>query len=244
LGNYLKTFKTSAISLGSFNYGESNRIVNFITPEHGLLKAVAHGARKMSSRFGAGIEAATLSSIILYKSKSDLLTLREIVINNAYTNLKNSLEKLQAVLKLLGHLKKTFHSGLPEQELFSQIVDFLNYFDSGYIDEKDFSMYSDVIYLHTSGVFPDWGKCNSCEIETGKFYLSSEGMVCHTCAQRLTETPVQVSPDVRNIFRRIGEKGFFAFNGLKISQNQYMDIDTLLQKLLYSDDRKNKKTMG
>jgi DNA repair protein RecO (recombination protein O) len=50
------TLKTEAIVLRSIRYGEADRILHLYTPRHGRLSAIAKGARRSRSRFGARLE--------------------------------------------------------------------------------------------------------------------------------------------------------------------------------------------
>src|ERR1051326_7260358 len=51
---------TEAIVLRSYNLAEADRIVLCFTRAAGLIRGVAKGARRMRSRFGAGLEPFTL----------------------------------------------------------------------------------------------------------------------------------------------------------------------------------------
>ena len=50
------SLKTEAIVLRSIRYGEADRILHLYTPGHGRLGAIAKGARRARSRFGARLE--------------------------------------------------------------------------------------------------------------------------------------------------------------------------------------------
>ncbi|GAA1348440.1 DNA repair protein RecO [Falsarthrobacter nasiphocae] len=58
-----KTYSTRAIVLRTHPLGEADRIVVLATREHGLVRAVAKGVRKPSSRFGARLEPFMVSDI-------------------------------------------------------------------------------------------------------------------------------------------------------------------------------------
>ena len=54
----MKPEVSSAIILHHTDYGEADRIVTFLTPDHGRLKGFARAARKSRKRFGAALEPA------------------------------------------------------------------------------------------------------------------------------------------------------------------------------------------
>lgn len=51
-----KSYKTRALVLRTHKLGEADRIISLLTPEHGLVRAVAKGVRRTSSRLGATLE--------------------------------------------------------------------------------------------------------------------------------------------------------------------------------------------
>jgi hypothetical protein len=66
--------KTEAIVLRSIRYGEADRILHLYTPDHGRVSAIAKGARRSRSRFGARLEPFFHVRAVLHQGRSDLLT--------------------------------------------------------------------------------------------------------------------------------------------------------------------------
>lgn len=50
---------SEALTLRTYEFGEANKIVVFLTKTQGLLRGVAYGAKKSRSRFGASLEQLT-----------------------------------------------------------------------------------------------------------------------------------------------------------------------------------------
>ena len=70
--------KTRAIVLRTMRMGETSSLVTFYAQECGKLKAMARGARKPKSRFGAALGLMTEVQAICYvKETRDLQTLSE-----------------------------------------------------------------------------------------------------------------------------------------------------------------------
>lgn len=69
------TYKTSGIIIGRINYGEADRILTLMTAEHGKIRAIAKGSRKIKSHSGGHIELFGLVDFILANSRSlDIVT--------------------------------------------------------------------------------------------------------------------------------------------------------------------------
>ena len=70
--------KTEAIVLRSIRYGEADRILHLYTPAHGRLSAIAKGARRSRSRFGARLEPFFHVRAVLHEGRSELLTVTSV----------------------------------------------------------------------------------------------------------------------------------------------------------------------
>ena len=70
----MQQYKTLAIVLRRTNFGEADRIVNFITPA-GKVVGIARGARKQKSKLAGGIEVFALNEIVLMKGKNEMKTI-------------------------------------------------------------------------------------------------------------------------------------------------------------------------
>src|SRR5437764_14173373 len=55
--------QSDSIILRTYPLGEADRIVAFFTRDHGKIRGVANGARKMKNRFGASLEPLAPSRI-------------------------------------------------------------------------------------------------------------------------------------------------------------------------------------
>ena len=66
--------RTEAIVLRSIRYGEADRILHLYTPDRGRLSAIAKGARRARSRFGARLEPFFHVRAVLHEGRSELLT--------------------------------------------------------------------------------------------------------------------------------------------------------------------------
>jgi DNA repair protein RecO (recombination protein O) len=69
---------TPAVLLHAFPYGETSKIVRLLTPEHGIVSAIAKGARREKSRFGARLQPMSEGTAQIYlRHGRELQTLAE-----------------------------------------------------------------------------------------------------------------------------------------------------------------------
>lgn len=86
--------RTRAIVLRRVNYGESDRILTFLTPD-GKVSALARGVRKEKSRLAGSIELFTVSDIVVHQGHSNLATLTSAKMLKFYGQILTSLSRLE-----------------------------------------------------------------------------------------------------------------------------------------------------
>jgi DNA repair protein RecO (recombination protein O) len=87
--------KSSAIVIGSFALGESDRVVTFFTRRFGKVRGVAKAARKMKSRFGSALELFTEGEIVFFDGgRSDLVQVDHFDITRPFAGVRDDLARL------------------------------------------------------------------------------------------------------------------------------------------------------
>jgi len=67
-------YKTQGIVIGRRALGESDRLVDFYTRDHGRVRGVAKSARRTRSRFGSALELFTLGELCFFDTgRSELV---------------------------------------------------------------------------------------------------------------------------------------------------------------------------
>lgn len=120
--------RTKAFVLRRTNYGEADRILNFLT-EKGMISAIAKGVRKEKSKLAGGIELFSLSDIVVHEGRNNsLYTLTSAKMLDFYDKIPVNLEKLELGSLILKQVSKhAENSDGPEYfNLVSQTLYFLN----------------------------------------------------------------------------------------------------------------------
>lgn len=79
------------IVLRGFPFGEADRVVVILSPNHGKLRTVAKGVRKTKSRFGGRLEPFTHVDLVLYAGRN-LDTVTQVEVIEAFPRLRNDLD--------------------------------------------------------------------------------------------------------------------------------------------------------
>lgn len=97
--------RTQAIILRRTNYGESDRILNLLTPS-GKFSVLARGARKEKSRLAGGIELFSVSDVTIHQGRSALATLTGAKMIKFYGNILADLPRLELASSFLKSINR------------------------------------------------------------------------------------------------------------------------------------------
>jgi DNA repair protein RecO (recombination protein O) len=76
----MPTYKTKGIVLRRSNFGEADRVITFLTPDHGKLRAVAKGVRRIKSRMAGHLELFNVVELMLAEGKNlDIVTSARLI---------------------------------------------------------------------------------------------------------------------------------------------------------------------
>jgi len=115
--------KTEAIVLRSRHLGETSKILTLFTERFGKLAAVAKGARRPKSRFGAGLDLFAHSSVILYlKENRDLGLVTESTLREDFYGLREDAERLGRASAVVELVDRMVMRAEPVPELFPLLL--------------------------------------------------------------------------------------------------------------------------
>ncbi len=117
----MPTYRDEAIAIRSIRLGEADRIVTFITPENGKVRAVAKGVRKTKSRFGGRLEPLNHVSLLLYEGR-ELDIVSQVETLNSPAPLLTDLDRLTQGLALLEAVDQLALEREPAPELYRMLV--------------------------------------------------------------------------------------------------------------------------
>ena len=159
----MRLVTTDAIVLRSYNLAESDRIVVCLTRSSGLVRAVAKGARRMKSRFGAALEPFTLIKLSFHERENrDLVTMSGADILTSHFNLSSNFETAE-VLAYMGELVTEFappHE--TDERLFRMLTACVEALAQQSGAERALTRYFEIWLLRLAGLFPDFRECASC----------------------------------------------------------------------------------
>ncbi len=181
------SLKTDAIVLRSIRYGEADRILHLYTPAHGRLGAIAKGARRARSRFGARLEPFFQIRLVLHEGRGDLYTVTAVDTIEAHAGLRESAEALDSAARACDAVARLFETDEPHPEVFALLANELALLDLGPAHptaaRPENALAFRLKLLLAAGIVPQLGSCANCgerDHLTG-FSAAAGGVVCSSC---------------------------------------------------------------
>src|SRR6185369_3214059 len=88
--------ETESLILRTYNLGDADKIVVFFTRDHGIIRGVAKGAKRLRSRFGSSLEPFSQVRITYFQKENvELVGLDRIEITRSVFDAVSSPELLQ-----------------------------------------------------------------------------------------------------------------------------------------------------
>jgi DNA repair protein RecO (recombination protein O) len=176
---------SEAILLDVIDLHEYDRIVSFLTPEHGRKKGVAKGARRKYSRFAGQLQPLAKVDITWFsKVGPELVRVSSLDLVRSAEPLYRDLE----TLAIGGYLADHMLEFAQENEDSRKLYRLLDTTIEGLLDGQDRSLaarYFEIWVLRLSGIFPvpvDCPLCGRSLLDTGgTLPVGEDSIVCTEC---------------------------------------------------------------
>jgi DNA repair protein RecO (recombination protein O) len=114
----MRQLVTTGIILSRTDYGEADRILTLLTPDHGKLHLLARGVRRIKSKLAGGIELFSVSTITFAPGRGELGTLVSTRLVQHYEQIAKDLQRTMTGYDLIKQLNKATEDQ-PEPEYFA-----------------------------------------------------------------------------------------------------------------------------
>jgi DNA repair protein RecO (recombination protein O) len=124
--------KSTAVVIGSFPLGESDRIVSFFSRDFGKVRGVARAARRMRSRFGSALELLTLGELVFFDTgRSELVQVDHFDIVHPFEGVRDDLERLGQAAWMVECVARLTADRDPSATLYGLLVRALRSVEAG-----------------------------------------------------------------------------------------------------------------
>ncbi len=178
-------YRAQGIVLRGIRLGESDRIVTFFTQAQGKLRAVAKGARRSKSRFGARLDAFTHVDLQLYRGRSDLDIVTQADILSRTRTIRNDYASFCAASAIADAVDRISPDRERNVRVFLLLRSAIQALEDG-AEDPPLIAYAFLAKLATiAGLHPTLPVCVECgAAERIAFSHSRGGAVCAACLGR------------------------------------------------------------
>ena len=177
--------ETEAVVLRTYRLGEADKIVSFFTRQFGRLRAVAAGAQRPKSRYGATLEPLSYVRLWIFERENrDLLRLNSTELLESFFEMQRDYRGQIAA----HYVSEVCERLLPERELNERVFRLLLAVLRGMKHPSDVErslLYFNYWVLRLGGFLPDLEQCAACGRILGEapaFYgRGAEGLICAGC---------------------------------------------------------------
>jgi DNA repair protein RecO (recombination protein O) len=174
----MKTIVTKGVVLSRTDYGEADRILHFLTPDHGKISAIAKGVRKSKSKLAGGIELFSVSDLSFIVGKSEIYTIISARLDTHYGNIIKELERTNTGYDFLRLINKSTEDNADSEyfELIKQGLEALDNLDiQPQITELWFRAHLTKLSGHTPNLKTD---CSGDKLSEGSHYKFDFDSMC------------------------------------------------------------------
>jgi DNA repair protein RecO (recombination protein O) len=195
-----RSYKTEAVVLRTFRFGEADRVLHLYTLDRGRVGAVAKGVRKTKSRFGARLEPFSHVELLLHQGSGELHTVTGASLVDPHRKSREDPYRLSVGLVGAEAMLRLFVEEERNERAFEALTRFLVALDAlpaglrGRAGLDPLALAFQLKLLWLSGYVPHLESCVECGgVDELVGYLpSAGGAVCSACAPSET---VLLSPE-------------------------------------------------
>jgi DNA repair protein RecO len=109
---------TDGIILARTNYGEADKIITMLTSDHGKLRLIAKGVRRIKSKLAGGVELFSISRVTYIKGRSEIGTLVSARLEEHFGNIVKDIDRTMLGYDLIKQLDRNTEDQ-PEDDYFT-----------------------------------------------------------------------------------------------------------------------------
>jgi DNA repair protein RecO (recombination protein O) len=117
-----KTNRDVGAVLRTYKLGESDRIVVFLTTQHGKIRGVAKGARKSGSKYSARLEPGSVVDFQWISGKSELVRITQVETVNSNRHLRENLDLFSSAQRMLEAVDLLCEDNTAHEDLALMII--------------------------------------------------------------------------------------------------------------------------
>ena len=175
-------FKTPGIVLRSYKYGESSRIIVFLTPVVGKLKASVKGVDRQKSKFSKPQLFNVYSLDVQRKRGREIDIIVSLELEESFLPILKSVQSYAAASYIIELTSGITGFSSEREPLFDEVLSVLKFLSKKGADPLRSVAFYTLKALYMSGFVGSFTSCSRCAKGKGRFFIDrSGGVICEKC---------------------------------------------------------------
>ncbi|MFH0886953.1 MAG: DNA repair protein RecO [bacterium] len=228
-------YKVTAINLNSRNFGEADKVLTLFTYEKGKIQAIAKGARRVKSKFGARLEIFSHNRYLLASGRTfEIISQAETIESFRGLREKEDSIKLGSYMLWLIHQFAADHHA--SEDLFRFLLHNLRMLDQG-ADPAILLRTFEIGLIKHEGFSPVLEECVSCGKKADKlrakvsFCFDRRGIVCSNCKKTMPKIS-DISSGAVAWIRQVLDGKYISLKEMQKLDKMDPDVDILNESFL------------
>ena len=226
-----RLFSTEAVVLRHSDLGEADRLLWLLTPQRGILRATARGARKPGSKLGGHIDLLCHVRLSIREGR-ELHSVSQADTVDAFRGVRTDIGRLSRGLYMAEIAQQVSVEEAPAQAVFRLLVNSLGWLATTESPDTLVRWYA-LRLLTLTGFRPELGACVECgdTLEPGDHVFSAErgGLLCPTCRAHGSDVLHPASLGAIKVLRHLARSDFPEVESLKIGGEERRQIERILR---------------
>ena len=228
--------ETEGLVLKSYSLAEADKIVVFLTKEHGLVRGVAKGAKRLKSKFGGSLEPFSIVRLTFFqKEDRELVSIQQSEIIKSFFETAvqpNAFQKFAYLVELLNDFAPPSD---PNERLYRMAKVCLETSDEHPEKLSQMILYFELWLLKLGGYLPSWERCDICKRELARSEKTNLQINFHLACQNCRKTRGEwtISAEQREIFlvaQRVSPTKFLELT--KDAIEDVNDVSNILKRII------------
>lgn len=228
--------ETEGLVLKNYNLSDADKIIVILTKDHGLVRGVAKGAKRMKSHFGSSLEPFSFVKVTYFqKDQQELVSIRTSDLLKSLFGQASDPSVLQRFAYMSELLGEFAPPGEPNERLFNMTKVCLeaSIENPGSLDAV--LLYFELWLLKLCGYLPSWETCEECGSEFGvgdkPTLQGSFRLMCSSCQK--AGGAWQINDDERMVYavaQKTGPDKFLSACGEKVEAMK--NVSAILRRII------------
>jgi DNA repair protein RecO (recombination protein O) len=247
-----RLYRTDAIVLRRYDFGEADRLLTLYSPTVGKLRAIAKGVRRPKSRLGGHVELFTHVSLLVAHGRNlDVVSQAEGV--RPFPHIRDDLWKTSYASYAVDLVDKFTEERLESRPIFDLLLEMLTFLNGVPVraqpGEVRESRADDVLATQVElatrnfeakllghlGYAPQLSHCTTCDARLSpgenRFSAASGGVLCESCGD-LQPSSRPISVNAIKALRLFEQESFGIFQRLRLADEVGREVDFALRSHL------------